>query len=144
MRHLAMIASLVLFCAAPFTATAVTSTVDVRDAEATVIRYLDALAQGDTVTIRSLLTGRLLEAREPLLSNPTYPSHLINTFQGARFELSGHTVLNNDTVAVDANIIFKPGDVLTRRFLLRLEPGTSTSVARYYIFDETDATTPLD
>lgn len=103
--------------------------------------YFDAMVQGDTLTMRSLLTGNLLKKRSRLLDNPTYPSYLAKTYGNASFSIDRLESTGSSTVAANVSIFLDKINVSYRRFLLRKEissPGINPS---YLIYDETNLNT---
>lgn len=109
---------------------------DQLEANAVVNNYFNALTQGDTNAIKSLLGGDLFEKRKRLLDNPTYPEHLINTYSNARLELTNN-VSGNDSITVDAAITLNSGETMNRQYLLKKDP----SHGQYIIYSES---TPED
>lgn len=59
----------------------------------TVLRYLEALKNGDVATIMNTIDGELLEKRRVLLAeNDTYSRFLKKFYQGAVFEIKGNRI----------------------------------------------------
>ncbi len=95
-----------------------------QDARTVLTRYFDALGQGDTSTLRSLIGGDLLRKRARLLDNPTYPSHLVEVYRNAGVQFDQFTTRENDTVVVDVIITLATGEKLKQQFLLAKDPGS--------------------
>jgi hypothetical protein len=112
------------------------SSADEAEARAVLLRYFDALAQGDVLTLRSLLGGDLLEKRYRLLNNPSYPAHLVETYKQAHFRIDQYTVLNEDTIAAEVVIVLSPDENVEKRFLLIREARSGLADSRYLISDE--------
>jgi len=122
MPVLALLFSSLLMSMSPTSA----ATPDELQAEATLMRYFDALKQGDTSALKSLLGGRLLQKRLALLNNPTYPGHLINVYQNAQFYINGQQTTANGRVKITATISFDQQDSQKKTFLLvKTETGDS-------------------
>ena len=79
-------------------------TLDQLEAKEVVDRYFDALKQGDTGTIQSLLGGDLLTVQKALLDNPTYPEHLITMYKDATYEITALETSQDGYLVVDAKI----------------------------------------
>lgn len=107
------------------------------EAEGVLLRYFDALSQGDTLTLRSVMGGTLLETQSPLLDNPAYPAWLVETFAGARFSIDSVETLSEVEVAIEASIVFGVDDAIPRRYLLRREITESDALGAFRIYDET-------
>lgn len=105
------------------------------EAKATLVRYFDALANGDTSTLRSLMGGDFLNKRSRLLDNPTYPSHLIGAFQNAVFSFTRLTPMDNENITADITITLPTGEKMNKQFLLRRDAGDSP----YLVHNETPA-----
>jgi len=69
-------------------------------AEAQVRAYYEALGKGDVEAIRNQLGGQLAEKRRHLLTNPTYPEYLIQTYSDRKAEINDCAPGNSDTVRV--------------------------------------------
>lgn len=106
------------------------------EAGAVLLRYFDALTQGDTATVRALMGGDLLEKRSRLLDNPTYPTHLINTYGQAHFEINRYNTLDNDTISIDATIFLSPDESIKKRYLLKKELQTNITRSQFLIYEE--------
>ncbi len=87
-------------------------------AEAVLVRYFDALKQGDTSTLKTLLGGALLKKRLALLNNPTYPTHLINVYKDAQFQITGQQTINNGRIEITATLFLGQQDFQKKTFLL--------------------------
>ena len=70
------------------------------EAEARVLGYYEALRNGDVEAVRNRLGGQLAEKRRHLLTNPTYPEYLIQTYSDRREEIKDCAPGNSDTVRV--------------------------------------------
>jgi hypothetical protein len=106
------------------------------EAERVLLRYFDALSQGDTLTLRSLMDGRLLETRSRLLDNPAWPAFLVETFAGATFSIDRIETLSEAEIAIEATIVFGEDDTIPRRFLLRGESAPADARETFRIHDE--------
>ena len=116
-----------------------TAGVSAAEAEAgsVLLRYFDALSQGDTAALRSLMGGTLLDKRSSLLDNPAYPGHLISAYGQARYTITGYSSLDDTTVSIDATITLSPEESIKKRFLLKMEAGSAMITPRFLIYDET-------
>lgn len=123
------------------TSIAVTSamTADESSAQTVMNNYFLALSQGDTSTLKSLMTGDFLEKRSRLLDNPTYPAYLRETFGNARFTIDNINTSDSDVIVIDASIIIDQDDISKRRFYLRMENQSESTAPAYYIYNETQA-----
>lgn len=107
------------------------------DAGAVVLRYFDAHIQGDTATIRALISGDLLEKRARLIGNPAYSGHLIDTYGQARIEITGYSTLDDGSISVEARVFMSPDETLNKRFLLkRGSGGTGATPSGFLIYGE--------
>jgi len=111
-------------------------TFDQLEAKAVVDRYFDALKQGDTQTIQSLLDGDLLTEQKALLNNPMYPGHLISMYQVATFEVITLETFDDGSIAVDTNVIIDNEESMHTRYLLHRAPRENTTANQLYIFAE--------
>ncbi len=100
----------------------VVAQVETQETTAVMNRYFDSLSQGNTDAIRSLLGGQLLANRSALLSNPTYPAFLQQTYGGAQFEIEKIEAAGDTDVMVDVAIKFDKANVAHTRLLLRKTP----------------------
>jgi len=107
------------------------------DAKAVIQRYFDALIQGDTADLRSLMGGDLIAKRSKLLDNPTYSTHLINTYGQARYKINSYNILGDDAVTVDVTITLSPDETINKRFLLKKAAESDMIAPRLLIYDET-------
>ena len=63
----------------------------------TVLLYFQSLKNGDVITIKDLITGKLYEKRKVLLEqNENYSEFLKNLYQYAEFEITETTVKDSD------------------------------------------------
>ncbi len=111
-------------------------TYDQLEAKAVVDRYFDAHKQGDTATIQSLLDGDLLTEQKALLNNPSYPSHLINMYQTAIFEITSLETFDDASISVDTKIIINDEESMQATFLLHRAERENTTSHQLYIFAE--------
>lgn len=114
---------------------------DAIEAQAVLLRYLDALTQGNTGVLRSLLGGDLLEKRRRLLENPTYPAYLTDTYGSARFSIDNIEDRSPANVAIDVSIIIDQTKISQRRFLLQKEQSPAGADTPFRIFGETNPDT---
>jgi hypothetical protein len=130
-----ILASLVLFgITVTSYSQAASLSADQSAANSVVNSYFIALSQGDTVTIKSLLGGDLLEKRKRLLDNPTYQGQLTSIYNNARLNITSN-VISNDSIAIDGVITLNSGETLHRRYLLRKD-FSSGAAGRYIIYSE--------
>lgn len=65
----------------------------------TVVRYSQALKQGDIKTIKDSITGEMYKKRKVLLEqNEYYSEFLIKAYQEAEFQIIDTTIKDNDAV----------------------------------------------
>jgi hypothetical protein len=107
------------------------------EAGTVLIRYFDALTQGDVTALRTLLGGDLLRKRSGLLDNPTYTGHLINTYGQARYKINSYTTLGEGLVSIEATISLSADESINKRFLLKREGGADMITPQFRIYDET-------
>ena len=88
------------------------------EAKSILTRYFDALKIGDVVALKKLIGGELLERRKLLLQNPTYPSHLINTYQAADFNITNTKSITPDKILIKATITLSAEDFLEKDYVL--------------------------
>ena len=69
-------------------------------AEAQVLAYYEALGNGDVEAVRNRLGGQLAEKRTHLLTNPTYPEYLIQTYSDRRVAVKDCAPGNSETIRV--------------------------------------------
>ena len=118
-------------------AAALSLTAQESDAETVLMKYFDALSQGDVMTLRSLMAGELLAKRAALLSNPTYPSFLAGTYGTARFQIDSVKTVNTSTIEIDASIIFDQDNNSPRHYLLRDEASGTNLNPIFRIYEDT-------
>ncbi len=106
-------------------------------AESVLTRYFAALSQGDTLTLRSLMGGSLLEKRSLLLDNPTYPAHLTSTYGQALFRINSYATFDDNSVSISATIDLSPDESINKRFLLKRELRSDMVSPQFLIIDET-------
>ena len=114
-------------------------TLDQLEAREVIDRYFDALKQGDTQTIQSLLDGDLLTARKPLLNNPSYPDHLISVYKDMAYEITALKALEDGVLAVDTTIVMNDQESREKQYLLHRAERENTATEQLYIFAEIDA-----
>ena len=104
-------------------------TVSEQNAKQTVTRYLEAQRQGDTATMKSLIAGDLRKDKAPLLSNPSYPAYLSETFAHVDVAIDWAKALSPGKALVQASMTYRPGDTVRRHYVLyeRAEEGAATS-----------------
>jgi len=108
------------------------------DAKQTLLRYLEAQRQGDIITMKSLLVGNILETKSPLLSNPAYPEYLSQTFANVDFSVNWTKRLAPTELLIEASIIYRHGDTMTRHYLLRNIAEDDIGDSRFMIYDKYD------
>jgi hypothetical protein len=108
------------------------------EAKGVLLRYLDALGQGDVHTLQSLMAGDLLESRALLLANPQWPAYLGSTLGDAEFAVERIETVGPDRVAVEVSIIFGEDDVLVRRFVLQRETANGQDDSPFRVVEEHD------
>jgi len=116
-RYLVTAAALCLAVVAAFS-TAVFSQSGREAAETLMTQYFQALQEGDTARLKSLLAGDLLDSRARLLSNPQYADQLRRLYSGAQFSVT--RVEPHDHPGywrIDTQIKLAAGDVLRARFV---------------------------
>jgi len=87
-------------------------------ARAAVATYLDALAQGDTFTIKQLLGGDYLQQRQSILDNPSYSNLLSARYSVATSHILATQQINQSQMAVDALIELSKQETLQCRFII--------------------------
>ena len=76
----------------------------------TVLRYFNALKNGDIETIKDSITGELYKKRKVILEqNKSYSEFLQKIYQGAEFYIKETTIENND-VLVKVEVKFLSGE----------------------------------
>jgi hypothetical protein len=100
-----------------------------------VARYAEALRAGDTLSIKSLIGGRLYEKREVLLDqNKEYPDFLRNFYDGAVFRISNKPIdLGARGQGVTVEVLFRDGNTSKTMAIVEQEPDGS-----WVIVDEVD------
>lgn len=96
------------------------------EAESVLMRYFDALTQGDVFSMRRLMGGQLLETRSKLLENPGYPAYLGEMYARANFSVENIQLTGHGDVLIDVLISFEPedGGAAHRQYLMRIEPAS--------------------
>lgn len=108
-------------------------------AEALVRDFFDALVLGDTAALESIMGGPLLERRKLLLSNPTYPDHLRQTYTGAQLTIESIERTGQGEFAVDASMLFGTDEnTYYKRFLVRREAASADGALLLKIHDEAE------
>lgn len=108
------------------------------EAKGMLLRYLDALSQGDTRTLESLMAGDLLESRTRLLANPLWPAYLGSTFGDAEYSVERIERAGRDGFAIDVAIAFGEDDVVVRRFVLERKPSQTPGHSPFRVVREHD------
>ena len=90
------------------------------EAVAVIEQYFNALSEGDTNTIRSLLGPSLLKQRERMLQNPTYSTYLIKHYNNIQHTISVPQLLNDNTVAIKVELSRDNTIQHKYQFILRL------------------------
>lgn len=142
MIFLRLIAAILILGLSSINALAVAGAQDEMEAQAVLTRYFDALSQGDTLTLRSLMGGDLLEKRSRLLDNPSYPAFLVETYGSARYSIDNMEIISPTDIAVEASITFDQESTAQRRFLLRKEPSDNGAAGNYLIYRDDIKTAP--
>ncbi len=90
------------------------------EATAVVLSYLDALSQGDTLTIKQLIDGNYLEKRRGILDNPNYTNTLSRMYSNANSEILGTEYIDDQQqrIAVDTLIELSKDEILQSRFII--------------------------
>lgn len=127
---------LVLSLLLPFVAGA--QVVSEHAAKQTVLRYLEAQRQGDTHTMRSLIAGDLLEKKSTSLSNPTYPAYLSKTLRDAKFSIGRTEQLGPASISVQAFTTYRPGDTITKHYVLQPKSENGMESGALLIHEEYD------
>ena len=84
-----------------------------------VIRYFQALKEGNTDLIKSLISGKLHKKKKDLLeSNSNYSLFLKRLYQGANTQIIDIVMVGDKNCHVDAEIKLRDGSQLLTRFLL--------------------------
>lgn len=134
------LASMLLLLAISFLPPGMSASWDAAELEAkgVLLRYFDALSQGDTITLRSLMAGNLLESRRLLLGNPLWPGYLGSEFGSAEFSVERTQATGPDEVSIDTRIVFAEDDYVVRRFVLRRQDGSAAVPSPFRVFEEYD------
>ena len=98
------------------------------DAKSVVLRYLDALSQGDTQTIKQLLGDEILESKGIILDNPNYSNMLSKMYGLASYDVIGTSVVDEQNIAVDTVINLSPDERLNPRFILAADNGEDLKI----------------
>jgi len=101
-----------------------------QEARAVVATYLDALAQGDTFTIKQLLGSDYLQQRQSILDNPAYPNLLSARYSVATSRILATQQINQNTMAVDALIELSKQETLQCRFILAKSGSDQIKIIR--------------
>jgi len=113
-------------------------TVSEQNAKQTVTRYLEAQRQGDTATMKSLIAGDLRKDKAPLLSNPSYPAYLSETFAHVDVAIDWAKALGPGKALVQASMTYRPGDIVTKRYVLHERAEEAEAPGAFLIHEEYD------
>ena len=108
------------------------------EAKGVLHHYLDALKQGDTHTLRSLMAGDLLDSRSMLLENPLWPGYLGSAFGNAQFSVQDMETSGPNEVRIDVLIQYGADDFSLRRFVLRRDDPDLGGSAPFRVMEEHD------
>jgi hypothetical protein len=91
----------------------------------TVIQFFEASKNGDTETIKQLISGSFYNQRKVLLEeNKGYPNFLRTYYQGAELQINNVVLEKDGTVGVvDIKIKFPGENVETIKLLLKKDVG---------------------
>jgi hypothetical protein len=106
------------------------------EAKEVLVRYLDALRQGDTITMRSMMSGSHLERHLPLLRNPTWPAYLAETYGATEFSIGRVRSVGANEFVIEAATLHGPEDVIVSAFVLRRETSPENPYGMFRISDE--------
>ena len=81
-----------------------------QEAEDVLKSYLQTLSSGDVRTIENLLSTELLEKRQRLLRNPSYPDFLRKWYANARFEILGFKNFDKKRIKVEVRVVLNEGE----------------------------------
>lgn len=107
-------------------------------AEVVVARYINALANGDTAGLRSVLGGNLLRKRQRLLGNPAYAQELRKTYAGTRHEILRTKVLAEDRLQLDVQLWYGKQESHITRLILVNEVVAPVTTPQYRIHARID------
>lgn len=105
------------------------------EAEAVVSTYLGALQQGDTITIKQIIGGNLLEARGNLLDNPSYSNTLSRIYSTANTNVTKVSYIDSQRIAVDTVIELNPDEILQCRFIVAKDESEQLKIIEETHFD---------
>ena len=128
--------ALITLCALQINSISAEVTLEQLEAKEVVERYFDALKQGDTGSVQSLLDGDLLTTRKDLLNNPTYPDTLIELYKETSYEITAMETLDDGLVAVDTKVSMNSQESMSKRFLLQRTTRENTTSDQLYIIAE--------
>jgi len=103
------------------------------EASMVVNQYMQALMQGDTEIVRSLLIDNELARKSSMLKNPTYPGFLQKIYNNAQYQISNTELSGADKIIVDVLVTYASQEKAKFRLWLR---NTDDSGMR--IFFETE------
>lgn len=88
----------------------VNAQVTVKEANAVVERYMQALKRGDIAAARNSMTQKELRSKNKIFNNKNYDKFLRKLYKNAHYEIINSEVINSDTALVDVAVIFKKDD----------------------------------
>lgn len=106
------------------------------EAKEVMLRYLDAMQQGDTFTMRSMMAGNYLERNTPLLRNPAWPGYLAETFGTAAFSIGSVRSAGPDEVIIEVYTHYGPRDTIASAYVLRRAVAMESPHPAFRIHDE--------
>jgi hypothetical protein len=84
-----------------------------------VSRYFDALTEGDTKTVLTLIGGELLLGRQELLENPEYSNYLIKNYRNSTVSVINSRQVDANLVEVDTSIYKSPDEQFELQLLVK-------------------------
>jgi len=101
-----------------------------------VSRYFDALTEGDTKSVQTLIGGELLLGRQALLENPEYSNYLIKNYRNSTVSVMNSRQVDSNLVEVGVSIHKSPDEQLELQLLVKSMDETGENLL---IVSEQDA-----
>jgi len=109
------------------------SSTNVTEAGMVANQYMQALMEGDTEIVRSLLVDDALTRKSSMLSNPTYSGFLQRIYSNAQFQILNAELRSSGNIIADVLVTYSSQETIKFRLWLK-----SVEKVGMRIFSETE------